>query len=110
MSGPPKRVKSSAVSNPVGIEGCEQRRQGCPAQPDAHDDSNRVCAEVDLGQHAIEGAGGGDVNLKKLLAESMLENEVIRETLRKDGNRSGASRTGAVDAVNGAAAAWRLRA
>ena len=33
-----------------------------------------------------------NAKLKKLLAESMLENEVSREALRKKGDRSGASR------------------
>lgn len=43
-----------------------------------------------------------NARLKKLLAESMLENEVTREALRKkNGNRAGASRAGAVDANAG---------
>ena len=43
-----------------------------------------------------------NARLKKLLAESMLENEVPREALQKNGSRSSASRTGAVDASEGA--------
>jgi hypothetical protein len=43
-----------------------------------------------------------NTRLKKLLAESMLENEVTREALRKNGNRPGASRADAVDASEGA--------
>ncbi len=39
-----------------------------------------------------------NARLKKLLAESLLEIEVTREALRKNGNRPGASRAGAVDA------------
>lgn len=37
-----------------------------------------------------------NTRLKKLLAESLLENEVVREVLRKSGNRTGAARAGAV--------------
>jgi transposase InsO family protein len=39
--------------------------------------------------------------LKKLLPESMFENEVTREALRKNGDRAGASGAGAVDADQG---------
>ena len=36
-----------------------------------------------------------NARLKKLLAESLLENEVTREVLRKSGNRTSASNGGA---------------
>ncbi len=39
-----------------------------------------------------------NARLKRLLAESLLENEVTREALRKNGNRIGPSGLGAVDA------------
>ena len=39
-----------------------------------------------------------NAKLKKLLAESMLENEVTKEALRKSGNRTGAPRSGVLDA------------
>src|ERR1019366_4567123 len=42
-----------------------------------------------------------NARLKKLLAESMLENEVTRQALRKNSDRAGASRAGAVDAGEG---------
>jgi hypothetical protein len=38
---------------------------------------------------------------KRLLAESLLENEVMREALRKNGNRTGPSGLDAVDADEG---------
>jgi putative transposase len=40
--------------------------------------------------------------LKKLLAEAMLENEVTKEALRKNGNRTASSGAGAVDTDEGA--------
>jgi putative transposase len=46
-----------------------------------------------------------NARLKKLLAESVLENEVAREALRKNGDRSGEARAGTVwtsARVNGA--------
>jgi hypothetical protein len=36
-----------------------------------------------------------NTRLKKLLADSLLENEVTREVLRKSGDRTGATRGGA---------------
>jgi putative transposase len=42
-----------------------------------------------------------NARLKKLLAESMLENEVTREALRKNGDRTSTSRAGAMDADAG---------
>jgi len=42
-----------------------------------------------------------NARLKKLLAESMLENEVTREALRKSGDRTCATGVGAVDAGQG---------
>jgi putative transposase len=39
-----------------------------------------------------------NAKLKKLLAEALLENEVTKEALRKNGARPGTSRAGAVDA------------
>ena len=39
--------------------------------------------------------------LKKLLAESMLENQVTREALRKSGDRTGKTLAGAADAIEG---------
>ena len=38
-----------------------------------------------------------NARLKKLLAESMLENEVTREALRKSGRRASSTRVGALD-------------
>ena len=45
-----------------------------------------------------------NARLKRLLAESLLENEVTREALRKNGNRTGPSGHGAVDADEGVVA------
>jgi putative transposase len=45
-----------------------------------------------------------NARLKRLLAEAMLENEVITEALRKNGNRTGPSGLGAVDADEGTGA------
>ena len=42
-----------------------------------------------------------NARLKRLLAEAMLENEVMKEALRKNGNRTGPSGLGAVDADEG---------
>jgi putative transposase len=39
-----------------------------------------------------------NARLKKLLADAMLENDVTKEALRKNGNRPGEARAGAVDA------------
>ena len=39
-----------------------------------------------------------NTRLKKLLAETILENEVVKEALRKNGNRTASSGAGAVDA------------
>jgi putative transposase len=39
--------------------------------------------------------------LKKLLAEQVLENEVIKDALRKSGERTGATRAGAADGRQG---------
>jgi putative transposase len=46
-----------------------------------------------------------NARLKKLLAESMLENEVTREALRKNGDRTGTPRAGAMDADAGSVGA-----
>ena len=45
-----------------------------------------------------------NARLKRLLAEAMLENEVMKEALRKNGNRTGPSGLGAVDADEGTVA------
>ncbi len=42
-----------------------------------------------------------NARLRRLLAESLLENEVTREALRKNGNRTGPSGHGAVDGSEG---------
>jgi transposase-like protein len=42
-----------------------------------------------------------NARLKKVLAESMLENEISREALRKNGDRTGATQPGAVDDQQG---------
>jgi putative transposase len=42
-----------------------------------------------------------NARLKKLLAESVLKNEITREALRKSGNRASKTGTGAVDAGQG---------
>lgn len=42
-----------------------------------------------------------NVRLKKLLAETMLENEIIKEALQKCGRRTGKTRTGAVHSRQG---------
>lgn len=43
-----------------------------------------------------------NARLKKLLAETMLESEIVKEALRKSGNRTGQTRTGAVHSRQGA--------
>ena len=45
-----------------------------------------------------------NARLKRLLAETMLEAEVIKEVLQKNGNRTGPSGHGAVDADEGVVA------
>jgi putative transposase len=43
----------------------------------------RVRRDERLGRQALEGTRNGNTRLKKFLAESLLENEVTREALRR---------------------------
>ena len=49
-----------------------------------------------------------NTRLKKLLAETMLENEVVKEALRNSGSRTASSGAGAVDADEGSLSATLL--
>lgn len=51
-----------------------------------------------------------NARLKRLLAESVLENEITKEALRESGDRIGSTRPGAVDAGQGATRPSLLKA
>jgi putative transposase len=52
--------------------------------------------------HRLKELGTENARLKKLLAEQVLENELIKDALRKSGERTGSTRAGAADDNPGA--------